>query len=180
MPMPVLRRVVLQPRDRNARIGRQMALTPKRGRLGQWLHYYSPLWVRLSAGRSAVPIGALIGQQADAMVFGGGTRQGPRLRELAITTSSYGQPIPRNFGRMRAAGTIIWSTDLIESKRKEKGRKGQPSTVSYSYSASFCCRAFQHPHHTASGASGPMEASCAVALGDLKVAGQLRFYSGVW
>jgi hypothetical protein len=50
-------------------------------------------------------IGALIGQQADRLIFGGGTRQGPRLRELAISTSSYGQPIPRQFGRMRVPDT---------------------------------------------------------------------------
>ncbi|KPQ29726.1 MAG: NlpC/P60 family [Porphyrobacter sp. HL-46] len=122
-------------------------------------------------------IGALIGQQADAMVFGGGTRQGPRLRELAITTSSYGQPIPRNFGRMRAAGTIIWSTDLIESKRKEKGRKGQPSTVSYSYSASFAVALSSTPI-TRLGRIWADGSLLRGALGDLKVAGQLRFYSG--
>ena len=41
-------------------------------------------------------------------------REGPRLKELAVTTSSYGTPIPRHFGTMRAAGTIIWATDLVE------------------------------------------------------------------
>ena len=54
-------------------------------------------------------IGALIGQQVDRRVFGGGGREGPRLRELAISTSSYGQAIPRQFGRMRVPGTVIWS-----------------------------------------------------------------------
>jgi hypothetical protein len=122
-------------------------------------------------------IGALIGQQADAIVFGGGARQGPRLRELAITTSSYGQPIPRNFGRMRAAGTIIWSTDLIESKRKEKGRKGQPSTVSFSYSASFAVALSSTPIARLGRiwADGNLLRG---AMDDLKVAGQLRFYGG--
>ena len=82
-------------------------------------------------------IGAFIGQQIDARIFAPKGREGPRLKDLTISTSSYGQPIPRQFGRMRVGGTVIWSTDLIESKRKEKGRKGQPSTTVYSYSASF-------------------------------------------
>ncbi len=122
-------------------------------------------------------IGALIGQQADAMIFGGGTRQGPRLRELAVSTSSYGQPLARHFGRMRVPGTIIWSTDLIESKRKQKGRKGQPSTVTYSYSASFAVALSSTPVARLGRiwADGNLLRG---AMGDLKVAGKLRFYHG--
>lgn len=122
-------------------------------------------------------VGALIGQQADAMIFGGGSRQGPRLRELSVTTSSYGQPIARNFGRMRVPGSVIWSTDLIESKRKQKGRKGQPSTVTYSYSASFAVALSSTPIARL----GRIWADGNLLRGaqdDLKVAGKLRFYQG--
>lgn len=122
-------------------------------------------------------VGALIGQQADAMIFGGGTRQGPRLRELSVSTSSYGQPIARHFGRMRAPGSVIWSTDLIESKRKQKGRKGQPSTVIYSYSASFAIALSSTPIARL----GRIWADGNLLRGvqdDLKVAGKLRFYKG--
>lgn len=122
-------------------------------------------------------IGALIGQQADALIFGGGTRQGPRLRELSVSSSSYGQPIPRHFGRMRVPGTVIWSTDLIESKRKQKGRKGQPSTVVYSYSASFAVALSSTPVARL----GRIWADGNLLRGaqeDLKVAGKLRFYRG--
>ena len=35
-------------------------------------------------------IGSLIGNQLDRAVFGGGRREVPRLKELAVTTSSYG------------------------------------------------------------------------------------------
>jgi hypothetical protein len=122
-------------------------------------------------------VGALIGQQADAMIFGGGTRQGPRLRELTVSTSSYGQPIARHFGRMRVPGSVIWSTDLIESKRKQKGRKGQPSTVTYSYSASFAIALSSTPIARL----GRIWADGNLLRGaqdDLKVAGQLRFYQG--
>ncbi len=122
-------------------------------------------------------IGALIGQQADLLIFGGGTRQGPRLRELAISTSSYGQAIPRQFGRMRVPGTVIWSTDLIVSKRKDKGRKGQPSTVNYSYSASFAVALSSTPIARIGRiwADGNLLRG---ALGDLKTGGSMRIYCG--
>ncbi|MES2095149.1 MAG: phage tail protein [Pseudomonadota bacterium] len=81
-------------------------------------------------------IGALIGQRIDGELFKPKGREGPRLTDLAIQTSSYGDPIPRVFGTMRVAGCIIWSTDLIESRSTSR-HKGQPSSTTYSYSASF-------------------------------------------
>ena len=61
-------------------------------------------------------IGALLGRSVDTRLFGGGRREGPRLTELRLSTSSYGTPIPRHFGRMRVAGQIIWATDLVERR----------------------------------------------------------------
>ncbi|WP_158094258.1 phage tail protein [Erythrobacter donghaensis] len=122
-------------------------------------------------------IGAFIGQQIDQRIFAPPGREGPRLRDLAISTSSYGQPIPRQFGKMRVAGSIIWSTDLIESKRKEKGRKGQPSTTVYSYSASFAVALSSTPISRL----GRIWADGNLLRGaqeDLKVGGDLRVYRG--
>ncbi|HEY6917053.1 MAG TPA: phage tail protein [Allosphingosinicella sp.] len=82
-------------------------------------------------------IGALIGQQVDNAVFAPKARQGPRLGDLAVQTSSYGTQIPKIFGTLRAAGTVIWATDLKESKSTSGGGKGKPKVTSYSYSASF-------------------------------------------
>ena len=82
-------------------------------------------------------IGAVIGQAADAAIFAPKPRQGPRLGELAVQTSSYGTAIPKIFGRMRVAGTVIWATDLKERRSTSGGGKGSPKTTSYSYSASF-------------------------------------------
>ncbi len=82
-------------------------------------------------------VGALIGQQIDGRLFAPRPRQGPRLGELAVQTSSYGSPIPKLFGAMRVAGTVIWATDLREERSKRGGGKGQPKTVEYSYSANF-------------------------------------------
>lgn len=128
-------------------------------------------------GPIGASIGALIGQQVDQRIFAPSGREGPRLRELAISTSSYGQPIPRQFGRMRVPGTVIWSTDLIESKRKQKGRKGQPSTTVYSYSASFAVALSSTPIARL----GRIWADGNLLRGaqdDLKVGGTLRAYRG--
>jgi hypothetical protein len=82
-------------------------------------------------------LGAIVGQQIDGRLFAPKPRQGPRLGELAVQTSSYGSQIPKLFGRMRVAGTVIWATDLVEERSKSGGGKGQPKTVNYSYSANF-------------------------------------------
>jgi hypothetical protein len=81
-------------------------------------------------------IGALVGQRIDAELFKPKGREGPRLSDLKLQTSSYDSQIPRLFGTMRVAGNVIWSTDLIES-RTTSHHKGQPSSTTYSYAASF-------------------------------------------
>jgi hypothetical protein len=122
-------------------------------------------------------IGAFIGQQADRRILAGGRREGPRLKELSVTTSSYGQPIPRQFGRMRVAGTVIWATDLVESRTKSSSGKGQPSTVAFSYSASFAVALSSTPLERVGRiwADGNLLRG---AAGDLKVGGLMRMYCG--
>jgi hypothetical protein len=88
-------------------------------------------------GQMGAAIGATIGQYVDQnFLFAPKGRKGPRLGELAVQTSSYGSLIPRIFGTMRVAGTVIWSTDLSEH-RSTSGGKGAPKVTNYSYSASF-------------------------------------------
>ena len=83
-------------------------------------------------------IGAIIGQQIDQnILFKPKGRRGPRLGDLAVQTSSYGTAIPKLFGTMRVAGTVIWATDLREESTKTGGGKGKPKTTAYSYSVSF-------------------------------------------
>lgn len=89
------------------------------------------------AGPIGSAVGAMIGQQIDQRLFAPKGRKGPRLGELAVQTSSYGSAIPKLFGTMRVAGTVIWSTDLKEDRHKSGGGKGRPKTTTYSYSASF-------------------------------------------
>ncbi len=82
-------------------------------------------------------IGAAIGGAIDREVlFKPAGREGPRLTELAVQTSSYGTQIPKLFGTMRVAGSVIWATDLVEH-RSTSGGKGRPSTTSYSYTVSL-------------------------------------------
>ncbi|WP_120716689.1 GTA baseplate fiber-binding domain-containing protein [Tsuneonella amylolytica] len=122
-------------------------------------------------------IGAIAGRSIDGAIVGGSKREGPRLRELSVTTSSYGQPIARLHGRMRAAGTIVWATDLAEHKSTSGGRKGQPSTSSYSYTTSFAVALSSRPIAFIGRiwADGNLLRG---AAGDLKVAGSMRIHTG--
>ncbi len=88
-------------------------------------------------GPAGGAIGALIGQQFDQRIFKPGDREGPRLAEINVQTSSYGSQIPKIFGTMRVAGTVVWATDLREDRTREGGGKGRPGTTAYSYSVSF-------------------------------------------
>lgn len=82
-------------------------------------------------------LGAIIGQRIDQQLLAPKGRRGPRLNELAVQSSSYGSPLPKIFGKARVAGSVIWATDLKETRRKVSNGKGQPKTTVYSYSASF-------------------------------------------
>ncbi len=121
--------------------------------------------------------GAILGRQVDGSLAGAGTREGARVRDLAVTTSAYGQPLPRHFGRVRTAGTIIWATDLIEQSETAGGGKGRPSTTGYSYAASLAVALASRPI----AALGRVWADGQLlrgAAGDLKVGGALRVHHG--
>lgn len=83
-------------------------------------------------------IGSVLGASLDQRLLGGARAvRGPRLGELSVQTSAYGTAIPRLFGTLRVAGTVIWATDLQERSSTSRTGKGQPKVTSYSYSASF-------------------------------------------
>lgn len=121
-------------------------------------------------------LGALAGRQIDGAIIGSSKREGPRLDELKVTTSSYGQPVPRHIGRMRTAGTIIWATDLKEHG-ETTGGKGKPKTTTYSYSTSFAVALACHPIDAVGRiwADGNLLRG---AAGDLKTGGRLRVHLG--
>lgn len=122
-------------------------------------------------------IGSIIGQQIDRAIFAPKAREGTRIKELEVQTSSYGSSIPAVFGVMRVAGTVIWATDLVERRVKNGGGKGRPSTVNYSYSVSLAVALSSRPIVRVGRiwADGNLLRG---ANGDLKVDTQFRFYNG--
>lgn len=122
-------------------------------------------------------LGSLVGQSIDQQLLGGGARKGPRLGDLSVQTSSYGTPIPRIYGTMRVAGTIVWATDLKEDSELQGDGKNQPETAVYTYSASFAvalsCRTAVSVKRI--WADGKLIRG---AAGDLKVTTKFRFYPG--
>lgn len=122
-------------------------------------------------------IGGAIGRQIDGEIFAPPARQGSRLKELAVQTSSYGTQIPAIFGVMRVAGTVIWSTDLIEERTKSGGGKGRPSTVNYSYRVSLAVALSSRPIARVGRiwADGNLIRG---AQGDFKIDAQMRVHDG--
>ncbi len=122
-------------------------------------------------------IGSTIGRQISGTLFSPPAREGPRLTDLNVQTSSYGSEIPAIFGAMRTAGTVIWSTDLIENRNRRSNGKGRPATIEFSYSASFAVALSSHPALRVGRiwADGNLLRG---AAGDFKTETQFRFYSG--
>lgn len=122
-------------------------------------------------------IGATLGRSVDQLVIGAGKREGPRLKELSVSTSSYGQPIPALYGTVRVPGTVIWSTDLEEHRETSGGGKRKPKTTSYSYSVSLAVALSSRPIERIGRiwADGNLLRG---AGGDLKTGGTLRTYTG--
>ena len=119
-------------------------------------------------------IGALIGQSFDQQLLAPASR-GPRLGDLGVQSSSYGTQIPRVYGSMRVAGSVVWATDLVESEQTT-GAKGQPD-VTYSYSVSLAVALSSRTV----GAIGRIWADGKLlrgAQGDFKVPVTFRFYDG--
>jgi len=122
-------------------------------------------------------LGALVGNQIDNAILKPGGRDGARVKELHVTNSSYGTPLARHFGKVRAGGSIIWSTDLTESQEKHGGGKGAPSSTAFTYAVSFAVGLASRPIAGLGRiwADGNLLRG---AEGDLKVGGTLRVYHG--
>jgi len=70
-------------------------------------------------------------------------QEGPRLDDLQVQASSYGNGIPVIYGTMQLAGNIVWlkGNQIDETRHKSssggKGGGGGATTTTYSYSATF-------------------------------------------
>jgi hypothetical protein len=97
-------------------------------------------------------IGASLGGMLDNQLFPQ-KQQGPRLSDLSVQVSTYGQVIPKLYGpENRITGNVIYSGGLIEtSHRQRQGGKGGGPSVSittYTYSTNVAvalCDAQRRP-----------------------------------
>ncbi|AKM09278.1 GTA baseplate fiber-binding domain-containing protein [Croceicoccus naphthovorans] len=122
-------------------------------------------------------LGSFAGRMIDGKIIGTPSQKGPRLKELDVTTSSYGTPLPRHYGQVRSAGSVIWATDLKEHKKKSGGGKGKPKVTTYTYSMSFAVALASRPIQ----GIGRIWADGNLLMGsegDLKAGGKYRLYTG--
>ncbi len=90
-------------------------------------------------------IGATLGRVIDQRLMGAGSESVDtgRIERFRLTGASEGAAIPQIYGRMRAAGHVIWATQFEETSTTtgSGGGKGVPkpkaTVTSYSYSVSF-------------------------------------------
>ena len=122
-------------------------------------------------------LGALVGQAIDQQLLGQGPRRGPRLGDLSIQTASYGTPIPRVYGSMRVAGSVVWADEIKESEQAVSGGKGASDVLRFSYTASFAV-ALSSRRAVRIGRVWADGQLLRGAAGDLKVGGTLRFHDG--
>jgi len=89
-----------------------------------------------------------LGGQLDELFFGANqenTVKGPKLIDLAVQTSTYGDVIPLVYGRTRIAGNILWAQDIKENSTttSQGGGKGgtfgvtRKTTTKYNYTLTF-------------------------------------------
>lgn len=94
-------------------------------------------------GMSATALGWNLGMVAGGMLFAPKMpdQYGPRLGDLKVQASTYGNPVPIVYGAMRVAGNLIWSTDIAETAHTQssggKGGGGGVTQTSYTYAQSF-------------------------------------------
>ena len=122
-------------------------------------------------------IGSVIGQAIDQKIFAPAARNGPRLADLSVQSSSYGRTLPQIFGTMRVAGTVIWATELREDRQSVSQGKGRPKANIYTYSASFAV-ALSARRAVRVGRIWADGKLLRGAAGDFKVATGFRFYPG--
>jgi hypothetical protein len=114
----------------------------------------SILGATLSAAQIGGFIGATIGQQIDGALVSRTSkvsREGPRVSDINVTSSTEGSPIPRVYGRTRLGGQVIWSAHFKENVSTSTqttggggkgfggggGSRQQVTTTTYTYSLSF-------------------------------------------
>lgn len=63
--------------------------------------------------------------------------EGPRLKDLKVSASTYGAAIPNVWGVTRVGGNMIWTSGIREKKKKKRQGKGGGYYNEYTYFADF-------------------------------------------
>lgn len=107
-------------------------------------------------GMSSVSIGWSIGSTLGSLLESKSAKQptqyGPRLGDLKVQSSTYGQAVPRVYGSFRVAGNMIWSLPIKETQHKTKvsaggkgGGKKKATQITYTYSQTFAIAICEGP-----------------------------------
>ena len=97
------------------------------------------------------PAGAKVGWIAGALLGGYAfaetqKQEGPRLSDLKITGTDYGEPLPWVQGSPRIAGQIIWASERREHKHTEsQGKGGGAESTSYTYTCDLMILLSENP-----------------------------------
>lgn len=86
-------------------------------------------------GLTGAQLGWGVGAMVGSMLFGPKAPDGPRLDDLSVQVSGFGQMLPITYGTVRHAGNVIWAADLKEHEHSSGG-KGKGATT-YTYTCSF-------------------------------------------
>lgn len=92
-------------------------------------------------GITGAQAGWMIGSVVGSMLGPRQNSQGPRLDDLKVTGTEYGQPIPWICGAPRIAGQIWWASERRETATTEEvgGKGGGPTLTTYSYDIDVLC-----------------------------------------
>jgi len=95
-------------------------------------------------------VGAAIGRAIDSAAVAALTPArpvGPRIRELALTSTAEGSAMAAVFGRVRVAGQMIWAARFREKRVERESAAGKDSarTVESRYSLSFAIALCEGP-----------------------------------
>jgi hypothetical protein len=92
--------------------------------------------------QAAISIGWVLGSVLGMLFFGPKSEiaQGPRLNDLRVQASTYGQMQTYIFGTMRVPAEVIWSTYIIEHKNDvDFGKGGGGTQIFFWYDISIAC-----------------------------------------
>lgn len=98
-------------------------------------------------GPAGAKVGWIAGSLLGAYAFAEKqTQEGPRLNDLKITGTDYGEPLPWVQGSPRIAGQIIWASERREHTHTEsQGKGGGAESTSYTYTCDLLILLSENP-----------------------------------